>query len=189
MEFLKIILLSVLAAVVYGILHDQVTTRICVEYFTIGHPPVFYTDNPTLLSLGWGTIATWWVGFVLGIPLVLVSRLGSWPRFDAAHLARPIVCLQLITASMSLLAGIAGYFLARAGVIGLKGPLGFAVPPDKHVAFLVDALAHLAAYGVGFVGGVILCLWVWIRRRQMAIERRFHESRSEACRTAKGNRT
>ena len=97
MESLKIILLSVLAAVVYGILHDQVTTRICVEYFTIGHPPVFNTDNPTWLAFGWGTIATWWVGFILGIPLALVSRLGSWPKFNAAHLLRPIIsCTTLL---------------------------------------------------------------------------------------------
>jgi hypothetical protein len=58
-ESLKIILLCIVAAIVYGILHDQVTARVCVEYFTIGHPPIFHTDDPTLLALGWGVIATW----------------------------------------------------------------------------------------------------------------------------------
>lgn len=48
MESLKIILLYILAAIVYGICHDQVTARVCVEYFTIGHPPIFHTDSPTL---------------------------------------------------------------------------------------------------------------------------------------------
>ena len=87
MEWLKIILLCILAAVVYGILHDQVTARVCVEYFTIGHPPVFYTDDPTLLAFGWGVIATWWTGAdLLAVPAVLVSRLGSWPKFNAADL-------------------------------------------------------------------------------------------------------
>ncbi|MFI5379272.1 MAG: hypothetical protein ACHRHE_08245 [Tepidisphaerales bacterium] len=44
MKVLATILLCILAAVCYGIVHDQVTARICVEYFTIGHPPVFLTD-------------------------------------------------------------------------------------------------------------------------------------------------
>jgi hypothetical protein len=33
--------------VVYGIVHDQVTARVCVEYFTVGHPPVFQTNSDT----------------------------------------------------------------------------------------------------------------------------------------------
>lgn len=43
--------LSVLAAVVYGILHDQITARICVEYFTIGHARLIDSDSPTVLGL------------------------------------------------------------------------------------------------------------------------------------------
>jgi hypothetical protein len=35
MQSLAIIGLSILAAVVYDIVHDQSTARICVEYFTI----------------------------------------------------------------------------------------------------------------------------------------------------------
>jgi hypothetical protein len=51
-EFLKIVALCIVAAVVYGIVHDQVTARICLEYFTEFHPPVFLTSSPTLLGLG-----------------------------------------------------------------------------------------------------------------------------------------
>ncbi len=60
MDSLKIILLSIAAAVAYGIIHDQITARICVEYFTIGHPPVFGTDDPTLLGIGWGMSGCSW---------------------------------------------------------------------------------------------------------------------------------
>jgi hypothetical protein len=35
-ESLKIVVLCIVAAIAYGILHDQVTARVCVEYFTIG---------------------------------------------------------------------------------------------------------------------------------------------------------
>ena len=65
MQFLAIVAVCVLAAVAYGIFHDQVTARVCVEYFTIGHEQIFGTDDPTLLGLAWGYWATWWVGVML----------------------------------------------------------------------------------------------------------------------------
>src|SRR5882724_11791197 len=115
MQFLLIVILTIASAVCYGIVHDQVTARVCVEYFTIGHPPVFNTDSPTLLALGWGVIATWWVGLLLGIPAALVSRLGSWPKYTAARLMRSVCCLMVLMGFASLVAGLAGYFVASAG--------------------------------------------------------------------------
>ena len=58
MRGVGIVALCVLAAVTYGVAHDQVTARVCVEYFTVGHEPIFGTDDPTLLGLGWGILAT-----------------------------------------------------------------------------------------------------------------------------------
>ena len=49
MECLKILLLSLAAVVGYGVLHDQVTARVCPEYFTVGHPPVFGTPRDRLV--------------------------------------------------------------------------------------------------------------------------------------------
>ncbi len=80
MQFLGIILMCILAAVAYGIAQDQIAARVCVEYFTIGHPPIFDTDDPTFLGLGWDIIATWWVGLLLGVPLAIVARVGSRPK-------------------------------------------------------------------------------------------------------------
>src|SRR4051812_49332002 len=94
METIKILALSILAAVIYGILHDQITARLCVEYFTVGYPPVFDTDDPTLLALGWGVIATWWVGAIMGVFLVLVARLGSRPKMAARDLVVPIILMM-----------------------------------------------------------------------------------------------
>src|SRR5881275_3656828 len=80
MESAKILILSVAAAIAYGIVHDQVTAHLCVEYFTIGHPPVFGTTSPVLLAVGWGIIATWWVGLLLGVVLAVAAQAGSRPR-------------------------------------------------------------------------------------------------------------
>ena len=108
MQSLGIVLMCILAALIYGIVHDQITARVCIEYFTVGHPPVFGTDDPTLLGIGWGIIATWWVGLLLGLPLALVARAGSRPKRSLESLARPILCLMAVMAACALGAGILG---------------------------------------------------------------------------------
>jgi hypothetical protein len=169
MESFKIIGLCIAAAVFYGICHDQVTARVCVEYFTIGHPPVFQTDSPTLLAFGWGAIATWWVGAILGIAAAASARLGSRPKFRAAGLLRPLGVLLIVTACVSLAAGIAGYFAATSGSVWLLEPLASRVPAGKHIAFITDVWAHLAAYATGFLGGIAICVWIVMRRGRMAV--------------------
>ena len=52
MQSLKIVLTCILAAVLYGIFHDLFTAHICVEYFSVFHPPVFTTQSSILLALG-----------------------------------------------------------------------------------------------------------------------------------------
>jgi hypothetical protein len=108
------------------------------------------------------------MGAILAVPAVFASRLGSWPKFDAVHLVRPIGCLLVVMACSSLLAGVSGYFVAKAGGVQLVGSLAYRVPAAKHVAFLADLWAHLAAYGVGFFGGIGVSIWVLFRRRRMA---------------------
>lgn len=164
LEGFKIVVLSVLAAIVYGVLHDQVTARVCIEYFTVGHPPVFATTDPTLLALGWGVIATWWVGLLLGIPLVLAARVGARPALRARDLVRSVLVLLGCMALASLVAGVVGWSLARAGAVVLVEPLAGRLPAEWHVPFIADLWAHLAAYAVGFTGGAAVCVTTWRRR-------------------------
>lgn len=161
---MAIVLLSILAAVGYGILHDQVTARVCVEYFTVGHPPVFHTDDPTLLGIGWGIIATWWVGLLLGVPLAVAARAGERPKRTASSLVRPIVILMLANAAGALIAGIAGWYTASRGWVVLVGGLAEDLPQEKHVPFIADLWAHLSSYGLGFIGGLIVIALVWRSR-------------------------
>lgn len=164
---LAIVLLCVALAVAYGIVHDQVTARICVEYFTIGHAPIFGTDDPTLLGLGWGVVATWWVGAGLGVLLALAARWGRGPKRDARSLVRPIFALLAIMATAALAAGVCGYLLGRQGRVWLVEPIASRVPDERHARYLADLWAHSASYLVGFAGGLVLIARVW-RGRQTA---------------------
>ena len=131
MPAIRIVLLCIVASVLYGIVHDQITARVCVEYFTIGHPPIFGTEDPTLLGIGWGIVATWWVGLLLGIHLAIASSAGSRPQRTAASLIRPLACLLGISAVCALVAGLIGWCLARTGVVFLDPWLDEQIPPEK----------------------------------------------------------
>jgi hypothetical protein len=167
---LLIVLLSVAAAVVFGVLHDQVTARVCVEYFTIGHPPLFHTDSPSLLAIGWGIVATWWAGLLVGVPAAVAAQVGSRPRVNARRLLRPIGVLLLAMAILAVFAGIAGYQLADRGIIRLNPTLARRVPREKQTLFLADGAAHLASYAGGFLGGAVLCCWIWRTRLRTPVE-------------------
>ncbi len=52
MKTLGLITLGIAFCVFYGVFHNQTTARVCVEYFTIGHPPIFGTNDSTTLAIG-----------------------------------------------------------------------------------------------------------------------------------------
>lgn len=162
-----IILLCVAAAIGYGIIHDQITARLCVEYFTIGHPPVFATDDPTLLGLGWGIIATWWVGLILGLLLIPAARFGSRPKRSARSLVRPVLTLMAVAAIAAAVAGGIGSILAKSGAVELTGDIAEKVPAEKHAVYIACMFAHTASYFVGFIGGGITIAVIWAKRKTM----------------------
>lgn len=164
MKSFAIVALSVLAAVVYGIIHDQFTARICVEYFTIGHARLIDSDSPAMLGLFWGVVATWWVGLALGFELAVAARAGSRLKMEAFQLLRPLGKLVCWMSAIAFVAGLVGYLTARLGLIFLAEPLASRVPADKHVAFLTAAWAHTASYLSAVLGGAILWVFVWRSR-------------------------
>jgi hypothetical protein len=104
MEFLKIVVFSTFAAIAYGILHDQVTAHLCVEYFSVAHPDIFHTKSAFLLALGWGVVATRGAGWLLGplqqlqlaparhhalsLPICDPSSYGCWSAWLCARQSR-----------------------------------------------------------------------------------------------------
>jgi hypothetical protein len=155
-EAWRIIGMTMAAAAAYGIVMDQITARVCLEYFTVGHPPVFPTTSPTLLALGWGVLATWWVSLPLGVLLALSARAGSRPRVSAQQLRGPVLILLGVMAVCAVLSGALGAMLAQADLVTLTPYLAAHVPVDRHIAFLADLWAHSASYLAGMAGGLVL---------------------------------
>lgn len=177
MQTLRIVRLCIGAAVGYGLVHDQITIRVCPEYFTIGHDPIFPDAPLTVIALLWGVIATWWVGLFLGIALAVAARAGRAPKRTSGDLRRPIWKLLQVMAAAALVAGISGYVSARLGWVWLVEPFASDVPVARHAGFLADMWAHLASYAVGFLGGIALCVRVWRqRRKRVAVEGGGHQA-------------
>lgn len=167
MSFASIIGLSVLVAVTYGIVHDQITARICIEYFTIGHARLIDSDSPTVLGFFWGIVATWWVGLPLGLGLAIAARGGGRPKLEARDLVRPLIRLLCVMFAFAAIAGAIGFATSQAGTFRLIGPLAERVPADRHVAFLTCGWAHSASYLSGLIGGVVLWIVTWRKRGRL----------------------
>jgi hypothetical protein len=125
--------------------------------------------SPTLLAIGWGIIATWWFALPLGFALACAARLGARPKRSARKLVRPLLTLLCAMASLALVSGIAGYLLTRNQLVSLNPFVGEYIEPSKQAAFVADWWAHTASYFGGFIGAMVLCVWVWRSRSQPGI--------------------
>lgn len=170
MHSIKIILTCVVAAVLYGIVHDQVTARICVEYFSVFHPPIFPTQSPTLLAFGWGVIATWWMGAFLGVLLAVAARAGSRTKVAGNELVLPIAKLLAMMGVLAAVAGLLGFILSSRGTIAPPKWIASVLPQARYPRFMADWWAHGASYFVGFFGGIALCIATF-RKRQCQVQR------------------
>jgi hypothetical protein len=150
-------------------LHNQITARVCIEYFTIGHPPLVPTNNPTLIAIAWGFTATWWLGLFIGIFIAIASRIGRWQPLTVRDLLRPGAVLFITAGVIALIAGITGYFAANYVSFNYFFPEYYdLIPEGKHARFFADLWAHTASYSVGEIGSIILCIWILVHRRRLS---------------------
>lgn len=167
-ERLAILGMSILAAVTYGVVHDQITARLCVEYFSIFHPHLINSQSPTLLGLAWGVAATWWVGAILGVPLAIAARIGRAPKIAPAGLIVPLTVMLSATGACAAVAGVVGYGLARSGVIANDADLMEFLPHLNFNAYIAVSFVHVASYFGGAIAGIALVVWTVVRRTAMA---------------------
>jgi hypothetical protein len=164
MDKARVILLCVLAAISYGVIHDEITARLCVEYFTVAHPLLFHTDSPTVLGLCWGIAATIGIGAVLGAILAEVSQSEGRPAVPIRQLARSLLLLLGAMGLSAFLAGLLGYQLSRRSIISIPITLAYMVPSVRHDRFMAVWFAHCASYLIGLSGGALLIVRIWRER-------------------------
>lgn len=164
-EFLKVVALAIVASVAFGIAHDMVTAHVCLEYFTIGHVRLFSTNIAAVHALGWGIIATWWVGAILGVPLAVAARAGKPTALPARALIRPIAALLAVTGACSMGAMLLGFAGQAIGFIAPTTWVRDHISEGSRTAFMAVWWAHNASYAVGALGGIVLITWVWKERQ------------------------
>ena len=183
----KIVGLCVLNACIFGIINDQITVRICFEYFSEGfHKEMVkgtwageflgrYSDSPTIWGATWGIIATWWVGAILGVILSVTSRMRSWPRLSSKNLALPVfVCISLLGLTVFLLTLLEHNFGEKIPSDQLVQRLvryGFyiedynpAIHKEMARKYLLCAFIHKLDYWVGLLYGLAMILWSLYKR-------------------------
>lgn len=150
----------------YAMLQDQVSARLCPEYFTVLHPPIPGLTDPTLLGISWGFIGGWWGGIVLGYVAGLVATLGPRPKLAPRELVRPLLVLVSVLAAATALTGFTVWHHANLLGVSLDAGMNGLVPVERHRAVLVVACYHFTAYATATVGGVVMCAWLWGERRK-----------------------
>jgi hypothetical protein len=158
-----------IAIVGYAMLQDQISARLCPEYFTVLHPPIPGMTDPTLLGISWGFIGGWWGGIVLGYVAGLVATLGTRPQLKPRELVRPLLVLVSVLATVTALTGFTVWHHANLLGVSLDAGMNGLVPAERHRAVLVVACYHFTAYATATIGGVVLCAWIWAERRGRVI--------------------
>ena len=160
------ILLCVAFTILFGVLHNQVSARVSLEYFTIGHRALIHSTSPTLMGIAWGIHSTWWVGVALGLVLVLSGMAGGWEKRTARSFIRPLVLLFCFCAMASGVMGILGYRLSSGGSIFFLEGISQAVSPERQPRYMAALWMHTASYSAAAMGAAVLGVRTLFGRRR-----------------------
>lgn len=163
----RAMLLGIAVLVGYAVGQDQVSARLCPEYFTVFHNPIPGVTDPTLLGMAWGFLGAWWGGAILGYTAGIAATSGSHPPMPIRDLIRPLMVLVAGVGFVSALTGAVTYRHAEFFAIRLDPRFEAQVPADRARMLFVVANYHLAGYIAAGVGSVGLCVWI---ARQRAVK-------------------
>ncbi|MEL6325116.1 MAG: hypothetical protein AAFQ84_12885 [Pseudomonadota bacterium] len=141
-----------LAAGLYGALHNQVSYTVSPDYFHAFKFRQFSIADGLQNRLGasWvGWQASWWMGLVIGVPILLVTRFAP----GRSHRNSLFVRAAVIVVFTALVIGAGGLFRALFFVDQGHLPVWvFAFTPDDPVAMARAGELHNATYLGGLVG-------------------------------------
>jgi len=164
MQAVLILGVTVVGAVAYGVAHDLITAHVCVEYFSVAHPPIVRSDYPAVYAVVWGVVATWWVGLPLGIMNALACRLGAVNKWSASRYVRTLIRFLIGLLAISSTLGLIGLVMFWIGAVPM--PTRYITSIPNHAGFMYDVWSHLASYGFGILGGLVVHYYIiWSRLR------------------------
>lgn len=151
----------------YAILHDQITARICVEYFTVTHPTIIPSQNPTSLAIAWGIVAGGPPSLGLGVLVALCARVGRWPKLSTRSVMIGTMCVFVV---MAIGAAIMGFLGSIYGASVAVGPAD--IDPDLYGAWFTVAHIHAGTYFLGVAGSLTLAIAVVLLRWRSSCKQR-----------------
>jgi hypothetical protein len=160
--FCAYLVLAILAAGLFGAIHDQISYTVSPEYFTCFKFPMFHlldANIPERIRASQvGFLASWW----MGIPLGLLTGLAGFIHADAAKMRSALVWSLPVIMGFVLLFALCGLFYGyiQTQAIDLAGYRGWYIPEGVQDlrGFLCAGYMHNSAY----LGGVFAIPVAWL---------------------------
>jgi hypothetical protein len=149
-----LVIISPIAAGLFGIVHDQFTYTISPEYYTkfkfiqFGLDDEIIISSPRLAVTIIGFYASWWTGIPYGIMIGLISLIQkNWKR----SLLISLQCIG-VTLAITLLSGLIGLLYGELFVS--EYTTDFYLPSNimDRKSFLAVGMMHNFSYLGGFIG-------------------------------------
>jgi hypothetical protein len=161
--YLLIVVLAIVAAGLYGIVHDQISYSVAPEYFTKFKFRQFgMVDTPLSERVRAGIIgllASWW----MGIPIGLMIGVAGFIHRGARRMLRVSLWSVVIAVTFTLLFGLGGllYGYLQTAHFDIADYRGWFIPEDVTDLrrFLCAGYMHNATYLAGVVA--ILVAWAF----------------------------
>jgi len=187
-KFSALILILIIAPIlggVYGIIHDQITYSISEEYYskfkfiqfglenwglgenigTITNPEIIL-DNPRFGASIIGTLATWWVGMIIGIILGLVGLIHK----NGKMMFKMTMKAFLITTGIALLTGIIGLLFGKLFLTENRPNWNLPKNLIDFDSFIMVGSMHNFSYLGGLIGLIIGIIYSVRQKRKNAIQ-------------------
>ena len=169
-KLIALILILIIAPIlgaVYGIIHDQITYSISEEYYTkfkfiqfglqnwgmgqnVGTEKSreIIFQNPRFGAAIIGTLATWWVGLIIGIFLGLIGLIHRNGKEMLKATSKSIV----LTTGIALLTGLIGLLYGKLFLVG--NPPNWYLPDNliERGTFIMVGSMHNFSYLGGLIG-------------------------------------
>lgn len=152
----------------YAAVQDQVSTRLCPEYFTHFHNPIPGLTDPTLTGITWGFLGAWWGGALLGYFAGMAATVGKRPPLTVRELIWPMGLTVLAVAGVTAITGGAVALYSDQLMVEVNQSAAGPVPAERRRALLVVCCYHLAAYISAVVASLVCCVWIARERERRA---------------------